>query len=114
MVRISRENTGRVWVGVDGGWKHGEHFIQRKASKFVVTAGQFKGLVFATLCDGQQTIHQLEVNAKALKEELAARDHGQDWDGYAEWLGERQAAEREGYEHGMNEYYENFVKDSQD
>jgi hypothetical protein len=115
MVRISSTKKGQVWLNVNGGWKHGEHFLKRDLSKFVVSAGPYVGLVFKTLSEGMEIIGKLDENKASLMEESAAAEpNAEDWASYGEHLAERWEAERAGWMDGMEEEYKKTFPNSQD
>ena len=71
----TKKSLGFVWVYVNGGWKHGDHFVRQRLKGWTVLLGPYAGGAYETLTEA---IHAVGVWMLATKqreaEERAAAD----------------------------------------
>lgn len=100
----TKRNFGFVWIAIDGGWKHGEHFIKRDGRKWVVTSGAYAGQVFGALGDATCVISYRLRKMKEREEEERAQ-----LEDYAEYLSDKAYRERDGFHHAMDCAYNEML-----
>ena len=103
----TKKALGFVWVSVNGGWKHGDHFVRRGfkyTDGWFVVSGPYALTKHETLTDA---IHAVGVWMLATKQREA--EERAQMEDYGEYLSEKADRERDGFHHALDCMYDEMM-----